>query len=582
MQTTLPPPRTVRPARLTGRTGSWRTPNPLFVILLACLSGLILVPLFFVVKTSFTTSTISGPGTSTLHNYTQIFTGGNLGNLALNSVIFAVGSGVIAIPVGTFFAWVVERTNTPVRNAAYLAAYVGLAVPGVVSVIGWILLLGPSNGLVTVAFENLFGTKTPPFELYSMAGMILVNAIGMVPLVFLLMVAPFRSMDASMQEAASMSGASPLRVFWRVTSRLARPTVLAVLLLTMVLSLESFEVPALIGIPGGVQVLTTQIYQLVDASLVPQYGVAAAYGVVLMILVSIAIWYYLRATRQASRFAVVGGKGMKPRRTDLGRWRWLTTALIVVLLILLVAPVVAMVWTSFLPYYRAPSLQALNFLTVSNYTGLFSDHSVYSAFLNSAIVAIVSATLAMLLAVLIAWVVSRSSIRLRGLLDYVASVPLVIPGIVLGVGFLQTYVSSPLRIYGTLIILIFAFTAKFIPYATRFASPAMLQVSADLEDAARMSGAGSVTMFRRVILPLMSTSVTSGWIYVFLFGMKELSAALLLYTSNTQMIGPLIYNMWGEGEVVQLSAFGTVVTAVLCVVSFAMRRLTNRVGINPV
>ena len=266
-----------------------------------------------------------------------------------------------------------------------------------------------------------------------MAGMIVVNAIGMVPLVFLLMVAPFRSMDASMQEAASMSGASPLRVFWRVTSRLARPTVLAVLLLTMVLSLESFEVPALIGIPGGVQVLTTQIYQLVDASLVPQYGVAAAYGVVLMILVSIAIWYYLRATRQASRFAVVGGKGMKPRRADLGRWRWLTTALIVVLLILLVAPVVAMVWTSFLPYYRAPSLQALNFLTVSNYTGLFSDLSIYSAFLNSAIVAIVSATLAMLLAVLIAWVVSRSSIRLRGLFDYVASVPLVIPEIV-GVG----------------------------------------------------------------------------------------------------------------------------------------------------
>jgi iron(III) transport system permease protein len=579
MASVIPRPRALRPAGLAAR---WRAPNPLFVILLACLSGLIIVPLYFVVKTSFTTTTLTGPGTSTLGNYSQIATSGNLGKLALSSVIFAVCSGVVAIPVGTFFAWVVERTDTPVRGAAYLAAYLGLAVPGVVSVIGWILILGPHDGIITVAFENVFGTSTPPFELYSMAGMVLVNAVGLIPLVFLLMVGPFRTMDASMQEAAAMSGARPLTVFWRVTSRLARPTVLAVLLLTMVLSLESFEVPALIGIPGGVQVLTTQIYQDVDSNLVPQYGVAAAYGVVLMVIVSAAIWYYLRTTRQAAKFAVVGGKGMRPRRTELGRWRWLTGTLVVGLLIVLVAPVAAMVWTSFLPYYRTPSLHALSFLTVSNYTGLLSDHSYYSAFLNSAIVAIASATIAMLLAVLVAWVVSRTTIRARGVLDYVASMPLVIPGIVLGVGFLQTYVSSPLKIYGTIFILVLAFTAKFIPYATRFASPALLQVSAELEEAAKMSGAGWTQMFRRIVLPLMSASVTSGWIYVFLFGMKELSTALLLYTSGTQMIGPLIYNMWGEGEVVQLSAFGTIVMAVLCVVSFLLRKLTNRVGINPV
>jgi iron(III) transport system permease protein len=580
---TVAAPPTEAPVRRQRFHIEWRTPNALFVVLLVVLGVLIAIPFYYLIRSAFQVDIGPNQGAATVQNFKDIVRGNDdLWRLALNSLIFAAGSAMLSMPIGTLLAWIVERTNTPGRSFAFVAAYAGLAVPGVISVIGWILLLGPQNGILNVWTEHIFGLHSPPFNLYSMHGMILVHGLQSVPVVFLLMVGPFRSSDASMQEAAAMSGAPPLATFLRVTSRLAKPTVLAVLLLNVVTSLESFETPALIGIPGGVKVLTTQVYLNISAALQPRYGLSAAYGLVLIAFVSIALWYYTHTTRQAGKFVTVSGKGVRPKLVELGRWRWLTCALVIILPIILLLPLIVMLWASLMPTYRSPSWSALKAITFDNFSELLSNHDIYVSFLNSVEVGVGAAIASVLLSAMAAWVVTRTSIRFRSALEYVVTAPLVFPGVVLGVALLQAYLNLPIPVYGTLWILVIAFCVKYIPYGMRFASPALLQIGRELEEAASMSGAGWFRTFYKVVLPLMAASLTGAFLYIFLLSMKELSVALLLYTPGTQLMSVQIYNLWTQGEISQLSAFGVVVTVALMLLALAFRRLTARFGLRQV
>ncbi|HEY7047838.1 MAG TPA: iron ABC transporter permease [Jatrophihabitantaceae bacterium] len=558
----------------------WRTPNALFVVLLVVLGALVAIPFVYLVRSAFQVDIGPNEGAATTQNFADIVSGtGDLWHLALNSVIFALGSALVSMPIGTVLAWIAERTDTPLRSFAYVSAYAGLAVPGVITVIGWILLLGPQNGILNVWLEQLFGTSSPPFDLFSMPGMILVHGLQSVPVVFLLMVGPFRSNDASMQEAAAMSGANPLATFFRITARLSKPTVLAVLLLNVVTSLESFETPALIGIPGGVKVLTTQVYLNISSALRPRYGLSAAYGLVLIAFVSIALWYYTYTTRQAGKYVTVSGKGVRPRKVELGRWRWLTAFLVILLPIVLLLPLLVMLWAALLPRYEIPSWSALHSVTLDNFSNLVHNHDIYTSLLNSLEVGVTAALASVLLSAMAAWVVVRTSIRFRSALEYVVTAPLVFPGVVLGVALLQAYLDLPIPVYGTLWILVIAFCVKYIPYGMRFSSPALLQIGRELEEAASMSGAGWFRTFFKVVLPLMAASLTGAFIYIFLLSMKELSVALLLYTPGTQLVSVQIYTLWTQGEIPELASFGVFVTVLLMLVALAFRRLTARFGL---
>jgi len=556
----------------------WHTPHALFIVLLALLGGLVFIPFYYILKSSLTLDAGPDAGATTVQNYTDVLAGGNLGHLIWNTLIYAIGSAVLSIPIGTLLAWIVERTNTPFRGLAYLSAYAGLAVPGVLTVIGWILLLGPQNGILNNALQSLLGTHSAPFNVYSMTGMILVHGLQSVPVVFLLMVGPFRNADVNLTEAGAMSGANPISVFLRISARLAKPTILAVLLLNAITTMEGFETPALIGIPGGVLVLTTQIYQSVHSTLVPRYGLSAAYGVILIVFVALALWYYTHTTRQATKYVTISGRGVRPRPTNLGRWRWLTGFLVLFLPLVLLLPILAMLWASFQPTYQVPSWEAVKHMTVSNYTGL-NNHDVYTAFLNSVKVGVLAAIVAVVISAVSAWVITRTTIRFRGLLDYVGTLPLVFPGVVLGMAMLQAYLSLPIPIYGTIWLLVLAFCTKYVPYGMRFASPALLQIGRELEEAASMSGASWFRSFRKVVVPLMAASLTGALVYIFLLSVKELSAALLLYTPGTQLISVQIYNMWTNGQIALVSAFGMVVTVALLIIALAFRRLTARFGL---
>ena len=558
----------------------WRTLNPrrwlLPAAVTAALLWLVVPPLIFVAQTSLATD----DGTAlTVAHYAAVFSSlrGALSLLG-DSIIFAIGSDVLAIALGTVLAWLTERTDVPYKGAAYIGAFLSFAVPPIVKVIGWILLFGPKAGFINVWLSQLVHIPRGTFNVFSMGGMIAIEGLLWTPVVFLLMTVPFRSLDPSLEEAAATSGAGAFQSFRRVTFPLALPSVLAVLLLTGARSLSSFEVPALIGIPAGVQIFTTRIYLLTTQGFVPHYGDSSAYGVILMLLVGLALYPYYLATRQSQKFATVTGKGFRPRLLRLGRWRPVAVGMMLLLPALVVLPTLSLLWASVLPYVQQPTFKALGSASLHNYAHAFSDGHIVEATTNSLIVGVASATAGMFLAMLAAWIVIRSRSRARWSLDQLTTVPLVIPGIVLGIAVLRTYLSVPIPIYGTVWILVAAYVTSSLPFAMRFCYSGVLTIARELEESAQVSGASWWTTMKRVVLPLMMPAMFAGWIGIFMVTFRELTVSLLLVTPSSQVIPVTIWDLWENGSVTELSAFTVALSAGLIALGLVLRRLSLRYG----
>ena len=439
----------------------------LFIIATALVVYLVVPPLLFILISSFMPPAEETLRIPTLANFTGIFDSFSDFKLLLwNSLIFSVGSSGLALVFGTTLAWLAERTNARFRGLAYVSAFVSFAIPGIIKVIGWILLFGPEAGYLNVAVKSLTGIF-PLFNVFSMAGMILVEGFLWTPVVFLLMGTPFRSMDPSLEEAAVVSGSSEWQIFRRVTFPMAAPSVLSVLILTFVRSLEAFEIPALIGLPAGIEIFTTQIYTQLKGSIIPDYGHASAYSVILIALVSLVLIPYYRITQDTFKFSTVTGKGFNPRRKDLGKWRWLGGLFLLSLPLVQLLPMMALLWSSLTPFLQVPSVEALGQLSFANYALAFNDPKIVRSTANSLLVSITSASGAVAVAFVVAWIVARTGIALRWMLDRLTMVPLVFPGIVLGVAILQMYLILPLPVYGTVWIMVAAFVPQYLPYAMR-------------------------------------------------------------------------------------------------------------------
>ena len=285
----------------------------------------------------------------------------------LNSALFAVGSGVLAIVLGGAQAWIVERTDTPLRQYVFLIAVVSLGIPHVLYTVAWLLILG-KGGPVNLFLMGALGTDSPVFSVNSMWGMILIEGMIWAPLGFLLLSSVFRMSDASFEEAAMMSGAGMFTIFRRITLKLATPALLALLLLVCIRAFEAFDIPALVGSAGGVSVLSTDIFESIRKDLPSNYGQAGAFSVVLMVVVVILLSLHRRLLRHAERYQTITGKGYRPRVIRLGRWRYLTaTVLGIFFLALLVIPVAMIVLASALPFYDGVRFDVFSRLTLDNY-----------------------------------------------------------------------------------------------------------------------------------------------------------------------------------------------------------------------
>ena len=574
------------PALVVAAPRTWSHPQirvdfqaVLLVLLGAILVYLILPPLVVLVQTSLYTTTFSGEfDRLTFDHYARLLTRGALVTPLVNSVWFAVGSAGLALALGTVLAWIVERTNTPLRVLGHFSAFVSFAIPYVLYTIAWLLLLGKS-GPINSLLIAIFGFPEAPLNAYSLWGMVLVEGFLWSPLVFLMMAAAFRSMDPSLEESAAVNGAGVWQTVRRVSLPLALPSFLAVLLLVFIRAFESFEIPALIGLPGSVQVLTTRIY-LGTTRFPPQHGEAAAFAVVLVLIVCGALYFYSRLTAQSHRFQTITGKGFRPRLINLGPWRFLTLALLVAyFLLVLVLPVLMIAWVSFMPFNAPISVDALSLVTLKNYAKALAYPKITSAALNSVLLGIGSASAVMLLAAVSSWLVLRGRVQGRWLLEQLGAMPLVFPGIVLGLAIMRLYLAIPVPVYNTLWILAIAYVTRYIPYGMRYAHSGLLQIHRELEDAAYISGATWWHGFRRVVLPLLSPAFWAGWIFVLLLSLKELSMSVLLAGPPTPVISVAMFSLWNDGQVVEVAAFGVVWTIAVSIVAALFFAVGRRQGI---
>ena len=515
----------------------------------------------------------------TLQNYEGAYASRFTYSTFVTSILFATGSALVSFVIGTLLAWLVERTNTPFRRVFLPLAIVPLILPGVLEVISWIFLFNPKVGYLNLPFQEMFGLKSGPIDIYSLPGMIWVQSVGQIPLAFLLMIAAFRSMDPSLEESATMSGANTFQMLRRITMRLIMPISASVLLLMFVRSLEAFEVPAIIGIPARTFVYTSEIYQAFT-DFPPDYGRGSALAVGLLLLSIIGVWLYIRTTRNSERYQTVTGKAFRPKRFELGHWRWVAAAfLLVYFTFVVLMPFLVIFWVSFMPYFAPPSLQNLGLATLANYQLLAGYDRFHSAAINSVILAVLAASVTVLITAVISWIVYRSRLPGRQALDFLAFLPIAIPGLVLGMGLIIFYVTFPVPIYGTIWVLLIAYTTKYLPYGMRSASGSIVQIHRELEEAGAMSGASWWQSFWYITMPLLRAGLVAGWIYIAIVSFREFSTSILLATGQSQVLSILVFTMFEQGQTTEVAAIGVFMIATILGIVAIFYRLTGRFGL---
>jgi iron(III) transport system permease protein len=553
------------------------------VILVACslfvlyLAG---IPLAMLLYGSFRSAPIGEPGaTYTIQNYIKAYFDREFYVLFLNSLHFAIGTCVITFLIGTYLAWINERTNTPFKKVFVVMALIPFIIPGILSTIAWILLLSPKIGLINLLVKELLGLESAPFNVYSMWGMIWAEAIHLYPLVFLLMSAAFRNMDTSLEEAALSAGSSTFTTFRRITLPLMRPAMFSVLLIIFVRGIEAFEVPALIGVPAKISVFTTKIFLAIH-QFPSDFGLAGSYAVTLLVISTAGVLIYGKITRREERYATVTGKGYRPRVIDLGPWRYVTcVSAVLIFLLAVICPVAVLLWSSFIPYYGVPSWELMGKLTLANYTYVLNYPLALTAFKNSFYLSVGSATLVMLLTSVIAWITVKSKLRGRAFLDNMTFIPIAMPGIVLGVSLIWVYLTLPIPIYGTIWVLLLAYITKFMPYGIRAASASMIQINKELEEASMTSGGTWFQTFRKVLLPLLMPGFVAGWIYISIIALRELSTSILLYSYDSTVLSIMAFDLWEGGQYTYVCALGVLMVLLLITMAFIARKLGARIGI---
>ena len=540
------------------------------------LAVLVLPPLYFLVIGAITTDE-GGQTRFTLERFSMLLSQRGILLSTWNSFVFAIGSAILALIIGGLAAWLVERTNAPLKSLTYLTNVIALGTPYVLYTSAWLLLLSRS-GPINTWYRQLTGETGVIINVYSMGGMILIEGLLWSPLVFLLLGATLRNFNPALEEAARMSGATTWGTLRRITLPLSMPAILALSMLVFIRTVEAFEVPAIVGLPGRIHVLTTDIYELMHRTMPPDIGAASALSLILLFIVGALLYWYGRLTKNAEKFATVTGKSFRPNQIDLGRWRPLAGfALLFYFFLLIVLPAFILVWASLLPFYQTFRPQAFPLLTLDNYRAVLNSPRYISLVVNTLSIALASATAVMLITAVSAWLTVRKAPGAR-VLDNLGTAPLVFPGIVLGVGVMQFFLQVPVGIYGTIWIIVWALVINYLPYGVRYSYAGMIQLHRELEEAAAAAGATPMTGFRRIVFPLLAPSLIAGWLFIFLLATRVLSLPVLLSGPSSQTMAVAMFDLWGNGQGPELAALGLMWSLSMSVIAVIFYLVAKRGG----
>ena len=548
----------------------------IFLTVAGIIAFLSLYPTFFLFYGSLTDSPLGVPGKFTLDNYLRAYTDPEAYPLLLNSFIFGVGASGLSVVFALALAWITIRTNAPFRRLFELTAIIPNILPPILVSISWVMLLNPSNGLINALLKNIFGLEKAPFNIYSLPGLIFVEALILTPLAFLIIAAALKGMDPSLEESAKTLGSGEFGVARRITFPLMRPAILAAATLNLVRAVESFDTPAIIALPARIEVFTTKIWREALGSFPTNHNLAAAYGVGILMIALLFVYLYRRFTSQVESFSTVTGKGFRPHQIDLGTWRYLASGTAFLLLVLLVLlPIMVLMLVALLPYYHVPTWQTWQNLTLDHFRYIWATPRVHRAFVNSMFLALVGATVCMLLSALASYITVRTKLAVRGVLEGLVFIPWAFPGTALALGLLWAYVNIPIPIYATLWIIMIAYITRFLPYGLRAVTATIIQIHKELEEASIVCGAGFMATFRRVLIPMMRPGVMAGWIILVTIFMREFSATLFLYSPGSEPLGPLLYFLYLDGMRGRVAAIGLVIS-IISVILIAIAQRYSR------
>jgi iron(III) transport system permease protein len=511
----------------------------------------------------------------TLENFRAIYSEGALySKIIPDTLVFVTGTVALTFATSFTLAWLIERTDLPGREIWFAIILFPLLVPIPVLAIAWIFLMGPNAGWLNMMLRVLGGFEGPgPINVFSMPGLILCQSLASVPYVFILLSAALRTMNPALEEASGASGATPMTTFRRVTLPVLLPGLLAPLILITLITAEQFELPLMIGLPSRIIVFSYRIYfELNPAGGLPNYGGAAAVSLPFVVFGVLLLLLYNRTIRRAESFVTVTGKAYRQRRLALDAWR-VPAVLFVVAFVSMAAivPALVLVWTSFFGYTLPTRATAADF-SLDPYRQLFANPSFWVGLKNTAVVAGASAAIVTAIGAILGWIISRSAMRGRRFLDFLSVMSVGIPAVIVGLAVMMLYLSLPIGIYGTVWILILAYSYRFAT-TTRLARAGFLQIHKELEEASSVSGARWLTTQARVLLPLLLPALTSGFILLFIVGVREFTLPLVLYSQENVVLSVLLWQLFQNGQPAPSAALGTIIIAVVLPVIFATRRI---------
>jgi len=543
---------------------------------------LMAMPIALLVLSSLREGTLVEPGAFTLQNFRNILEHPAFLGTIGNTLLLGVGSVVVMLAFALPFAWLYSRTNLPGKGVFLALLTSNVAMPGFTVAMGYVLLLNPSNGVLNQALRQAFNLSGPVFDIYGLGWMIVLQGLALVPPAFFMIVPTLQAIDTSLEEAAAASGVRRYMTTLRIVFPLAAPAILATAIYYFIIAIETFDYASMLGFPVRTYVVSTWLYQLMyPGSDLPQYGDAAALGILTTIfalgLGAVFIW----ATRRASRYIVMTGKRRQQTRTELGR-AWAVIAWAVILLYVffaLLLPLAMLAWASVVPFIQPPSMRALQTVTLNAYTEAWSQFGELAY--NNGVAMLAVPTIAVAFAACISWFGARSKSVWRPTLEIFLVCAIAVPSIVSAVAFLYFGLASYkfLPIYGTIWLIVLAMAIRYVTWANRSISSAMMQVHPEMEEACTASGIPRGRAFVSVTLPVVRPALLFSWFWIALLTLRELTIPVMLARPNTQTISTAIWGFSVAGNADIASALSIILVALIAVLLLAFSRFAKNLSL---
>jgi len=553
----------------------WLAHLPMW-LLFGFVGCLVLYPMAMILYGGFWSSMPGEPGHFTLNGYQLAFSQRGLWKAMWNTYWLAITTKIFSISLAIFFAWVIARTDTPGKKWLEVGFWLYFFMPFMPMTMAWVLLLAPNFGLINQALEKTVLTGHSPLNIHSYWGIIWVSTLTTTSFMVLLITPAFRRMEASLEDAARMSGASIMTSLRQVVIPLLAPTILGVLFLSFIRGIEAFETPLVLGYQAGIHVYATKIFELLhqEPPAFPQ-AMALTHGFLLTLFLLILVQNKLL---KGKNYTTIGGRGFSVRPISLGGWRYVTFALCLVwILVGTVMPVATLIVGSFMRIFGV--FLADGSFTSKHWEYLFRDQSFWFSLKNTLLMGAAAATAGMILHSLTSYVIVKTNFKARKPLELITWFPWAVPGIIWGLGMFWAYVGGirlPFTLYGTLWIMIMAMVIKEMPIGIRAMNGGLMQLGSELEESARVHGASFFRTFRSIVAPLLAPTFIATWVIIFLTSVRDLSTVILLYSAKSKVLSVLNYELWASGRMESAMAVGLVTTLIVVVAAVLARILGAR------